>query len=50
MTTAARAVLKGQCRKGGVPPLWDGRAADRIAEVLVSILIEREAQILEMAG
>ncbi len=50
MLTAARAVLKGQCRKGGVPPLWDGRAADRIAEVLVSILIEREAQILEMAG
>jgi UDP-N-acetylglucosamine 2-epimerase (non-hydrolysing) len=27
-------ILAGRARKGGIPPLWDGRAAERIAEVL----------------
>jgi len=32
---AARDVLAGRFRKGGIPELWDGHAAQRIADVLV---------------
>jgi UDP-N-acetylglucosamine 2-epimerase (non-hydrolysing) len=32
---AARRVLDGTWRRGTVPPLWDGRAAERIADALV---------------
>jgi len=32
---AAREVLSGRARQGGVPEKWDGRAAQRVAEVLV---------------
>ena len=28
-------ILSGSAKKGSVPPLWDGRAGERIAEVLV---------------
>jgi len=28
-------VLNGQGKKGGIPPLWDGHAADRIADVVM---------------
>ncbi len=28
------AILEGRAKRGAVPPLWDGHAADRIAEVL----------------
>ena len=28
-------VLSGHAKRGGIPPLWDGRAADRIADCLV---------------
>lgn len=31
-------VLSGQARQGTVPPLWDGRTSERIAEVLLSKL------------
>jgi UDP-N-acetylglucosamine 2-epimerase (non-hydrolysing) len=27
-------VLEGKAKKGSIPPLWDGRAGERIAEVL----------------
>jgi UDP-N-acetylglucosamine 2-epimerase (non-hydrolysing) len=27
-------VLSGQTKKGTVPPLWDGKAASRIAEIV----------------
>jgi UDP-N-acetylglucosamine 2-epimerase (non-hydrolysing) len=27
-------ILKGAAKKGGIPPLWDGKAADRIAEII----------------
>jgi UDP-N-acetylglucosamine 2-epimerase (non-hydrolysing) len=35
------AILAGEARKGQVPPLWDGHAAERIAEVLVAWHRER---------
>jgi hypothetical protein len=28
------AVLRGERKNGGIPPLWDGRAAERIAQIL----------------
>ncbi len=34
----ARQVLKGQVKKGSTPPLWDGKAAERIAEIIVNHL------------
>jgi UDP-N-acetylglucosamine 2-epimerase (non-hydrolysing) len=33
---AVREVLEAPQRDGGKPPLWDGRAAERIADVLIS--------------
>lgn len=32
----ARAILQGRSKQGRVPELWDGRAAERIADVLLS--------------
>jgi UDP-N-acetylglucosamine 2-epimerase (non-hydrolysing) len=32
---AAAAVLAGNCRRGTIPERWDGRAAERVAEILV---------------
>jgi len=32
---AAREVLAGRAKPGGIPELWDGRAAGRVADVLV---------------
>jgi UDP-N-acetylglucosamine 2-epimerase (non-hydrolysing) len=29
-------ILQGKAKQGGIPPLWDGHAAERIADVLVS--------------
>jgi UDP-N-acetylglucosamine 2-epimerase (non-hydrolysing) len=29
-------ILSGRGKKGSIPPLWDGRAAERIAEVIIS--------------
>jgi len=34
---AARSILKGNYKKGSGVPLWDGRAAKRIVEVLMSL-------------
>ena len=31
------AVLAGQAKTSSVPPLWDGKAAERIAEIMVSL-------------
>ena len=38
---AAVAVLEGRGKKGRVPDLWDGRAAERIAPILVRFCEER---------
>lgn len=32
---ASRGILAGNAKKGTVPPLWDGRAAERIADILL---------------
>jgi len=34
----ARNALEGRGKKGTIPPLWDGRAAERIADELIAIL------------
>jgi UDP-N-acetylglucosamine 2-epimerase (non-hydrolysing) len=34
-------ILRGSAKKGGIPPLWDGRAAYRIADVLLGTKGER---------
>lgn len=31
----AFAVLDGRCKKGGIPPLWDGKASERIVNILL---------------
>jgi UDP-N-acetylglucosamine 2-epimerase (non-hydrolysing) len=31
-------LFSGQWKRGTVPPLWDGKAAERIVEVLEKIL------------
>jgi UDP-N-acetylglucosamine 2-epimerase (non-hydrolysing) len=38
IVAAYREVVAGESVEGGIPPLWDGRAADRIADVLVELL------------
>jgi UDP-N-acetylglucosamine 2-epimerase (non-hydrolysing) len=35
LKTEAAHVLNGQGKRGGIPPLWDGRAAERIADVVM---------------
>jgi UDP-N-acetylglucosamine 2-epimerase (non-hydrolysing) len=40
-------VLEGQGKKGRIPPLWDGRAARRIAEIAMAAHVERLDQALE---
>jgi UDP-N-acetylglucosamine 2-epimerase (non-hydrolysing) len=32
------AIVSGQFKKGQIPPLWDGKSTERIAEVMLSIL------------
>jgi UDP-N-acetylglucosamine 2-epimerase (non-hydrolysing) len=29
--------LRGQAKQGGVPPLWDGQAAERIADIVMKV-------------
>ncbi len=36
--SAYRAIMKGEGRPPGIPPLWDGHAAERIVEILVERL------------
>jgi len=35
LRTEAAAILAGSAKKGAIPPLWDGHAAERIATVLI---------------
>jgi UDP-N-acetylglucosamine 2-epimerase (non-hydrolysing) len=43
--TAARGILAGERKVGRIPPLWDGKAAERIVEVLLQSVPKREAPI-----
>lgn len=38
IVNAAREVLAGKAKKGRVPQLWDGHAAERIVEILAKVL------------
>ena len=42
-----RRILAGKARKGHVPELWDGRAAGRIADLVLAAQVEREAQLAD---
>jgi UDP-N-acetylglucosamine 2-epimerase (non-hydrolysing) len=35
IVAAAREIIAGKAKQGRVPPLWDGRAAERIVEILL---------------
>jgi UDP-N-acetylglucosamine 2-epimerase (non-hydrolysing) len=37
MKTETRAILSGRAKKGTVPPLWDGHAAERIADHIATL-------------
>jgi UDP-N-acetylglucosamine 2-epimerase (non-hydrolysing) len=37
MLDESRRILRGEGKKGAVPPLWDGRAAERIADVVCAL-------------
>ena len=38
LSRAAEEILSGNVKRGSIPPLWDGHAADRIASTLVNVL------------
>jgi UDP-N-acetylglucosamine 2-epimerase (non-hydrolysing) len=38
LTSELTKILDGEAKCGQVPPLWDGRAGDRIAEVVCSLI------------
>jgi UDP-N-acetylglucosamine 2-epimerase (non-hydrolysing) len=35
---ALRRLFDGQWKRGGIPPLWDGRTGERIVDVLERLL------------
>ena len=41
--SAALDVLAGKSKTGGIPPLWDGKAAERIVKILLATAPRREA-------
>ena len=43
-------ILQGKAKTGTIPPLWDGRAGDRIADVLVSIDHAKVENLLSSKG
>ena len=42
---AAQEILAGKSKIGRIPPLWDGKAAERIVEILLQSVPRREATI-----
>jgi UDP-N-acetylglucosamine 2-epimerase (non-hydrolysing) len=40
---AARSILCGKGKTGRIPPLWDGKAAERIVEILLQLVPEAKA-------
>lgn len=45
----AKGILAGEGRRGAIPPLWDGRAGERIAEILLTSSFNVE-RITPMSG
>jgi len=43
IVAAARDILAGKGKPGGIPPLWDGHAAKRIVEILLSVVPRSKA-------
>ena len=41
---AVNAIVAGEIKKGAVPPLWDGRAGERIADDLLAWLADRAGE------
>jgi UDP-N-acetylglucosamine 2-epimerase (non-hydrolysing) len=42
IVAAARDILDGKGKVGRIPPLWDGKAAERVVEVLLQLVSSRE--------
>jgi UDP-N-acetylglucosamine 2-epimerase (non-hydrolysing) len=42
LTSELSAILKGRGKRGSIPPLWDGHAAERIAAVLQGLGTDRD--------
>jgi len=49
IVTEALAILDGKGKAGHVPELWDGRAAERVLNVLVE-MVEQQGQSVSVAG
>ena len=45
LARAAEEILSGNTKRGSIPPLWDGHAADRIASILVNVLAQGRQQV-----
>jgi UDP-N-acetylglucosamine 2-epimerase (non-hydrolysing) len=45
IVAAARDILAGKSKAGRIPPLWDGRAAGRIVDVLLRLVPRRESVV-----
>jgi UDP-N-acetylglucosamine 2-epimerase (non-hydrolysing) len=45
IVTAARNILAGKGKLGRIPPLWDGKAAERVVEVLLRLVRGRESVV-----
>jgi UDP-N-acetylglucosamine 2-epimerase (non-hydrolysing) len=43
-----RRILRGETKESAVPPLWDGHAADRMAEILCGRVVERREPAKEL--
>jgi UDP-N-acetylglucosamine 2-epimerase (non-hydrolysing) len=43
-------ILEGKAKAGTIPPLWDGRAGERIADILVNASAIREPQEAKLAA
>jgi len=41
LAPALETLFAGDWKRGGIPPLWDGRAASRIVEVLEQLLVQK---------
>jgi UDP-N-acetylglucosamine 2-epimerase (non-hydrolysing) len=45
IVATARDILAGKSKAGRIPPLWDGKAADRVVEVLLQLVSGQESVV-----